>query len=211
MTADDIDPTLDIFAQVNKWLHNCCDTHESCNTIAKPHLPTRLVSLLGGKPRVILTTEIPRHLLPLRYATLSYCWGKTPFIQLRSDNIDALTTSISMGDIPKTFADAFEIASRLAIDYIWIDSLCIIQDDKNDWENEAELMQLVYSSSYINIAASSATDVYQGCFLKPPTFSAGFLTKVVVDGTQETLEFTDPDVYVRAITRSHLMTRAWAI
>lgn len=160
---------------------------------------------------MILTAELPRQLLPLRYATLSYCWGKRPFIQLRSDSIAALTTSVPTESLPKTFADAFEIVSQLAIDYIWIDSLCIIQDDEDDWHREAELMHLVYSGSYINIAASTATDVYQGCFLKQPTFSDGFCTKITKDAIQTTLEFTDDDVYERAITQSHLMTRAWAI
>lgn len=189
----------------------CCNTHESCNTTAQPHLPTRLVSLLDGKPRVILTAEIPLYKFPLRYATLSYCWGKRPFLQLRLKNIEVLTTSIPTEGLPQTFADAFEIASQLEIDYIWIDSLCIIQDDEDDWQKEAELMYLVYSGSYINIAASTAKDVYQGCLLEQPSFSDGFSAEITKGGIQKVLEIRDRDVYDRAITKSHLMTRAWAI
>ena len=61
-----------------------------------------------------------------------------------------------------------EISLRLGIKYIWIDSLCIIQegDEMKDWVHEASLMQQVYSNSTINISALGATDGSKGLFLE---------------------------------------------
>lgn len=56
------------------------------------------------------------------------------------------------------------MARRLGLGYIWIDSLCIIQDSPEDWEKESATMAKVYSKSYLNIAAARAADGTQGCF-----------------------------------------------
>jgi hypothetical protein len=47
-------------------------------------------------------------------------------------------------DFPITFRDAFDLSNRLGISYLWIDSLCIIQDDDEDWQRESSSMGLVY-------------------------------------------------------------------
>ncbi|ETS86900.1 hypothetical protein PFICI_00728 [Pestalotiopsis fici W106-1] len=205
------DQPLELFDQANKWLLECCADHDCCNTLAETYLPTRLVSLVGGQPRLIITKDMGQPSSQLRYATLSYCWGERAFIQLRTDNIEAFKKGIPTADIPKTFQAAFEIASRLAIDFIWIDSLCIVQNDESDWEKEAEKMQQVYSSSYVTISASSATDVHQGCFLTPALFCDGFSNKVAINGRQERMQFDNYDFYKRSVLGAHLMTRAWAI
>lgn len=75
-----------------------------------------------------------------------------------------LLQQIPSAALPKTFQDAIEIARYLGFGYIWIDSLCIIQDDSKDWESKAALMSDVYSSSRINITASSAADGRFGWF-----------------------------------------------
>jgi hypothetical protein len=64
----------------------------------------------------------------------------------------------------KTFTDAIFIARGLGLSYLWVECLCIIQDDKDDWENESGLMATVYGNSYIKNTASSAADGRQGCF-----------------------------------------------
>ncbi|KAF7952680.1 hypothetical protein EAE96_005911 [Botrytis aclada] len=69
-----------------------------------------------------------------------------------------------MEELPKTFHDAIELCVQLKIRYIWIDSLCIIQDDKEDWKRESVTMIDVYGSCLLNIAASSSINGSQGCF-----------------------------------------------
>ncbi|KAK8074472.1 HET-domain-containing protein [Apiospora hydei] len=202
-----------IFEMANCWLRTCCESHKSCNPdVESLSRPTRLVSIANGKPRVEITADMDRPGQPLRYATLSYCWGTRPFIKLTKQNFQGLTKVIPTEDVPPIFADAVTIAKALEIDYIWIDSLCIVQDDDDDWRKEADRMQAVYSGSYVNIAAASATDVYGGCFVKTPSyFRDGVQVKVTVDGTHEFLEFGRVDTYDRSVIDTHLMTRGWAI
>ena len=71
-------------------------------------------------------------------------------------------TTIATTELSKTFQDAIGITRILGIRYIWIDALCIIQDSELDWKRESAQMFRIYSSSYCNLAASSARDGSHG-------------------------------------------------
>lgn len=73
---------------------------------------------------------------------------------------------MSIEDLPKTFRDAIAVTQILKIRYIWIDSLCIIQDDAQDWQREAAKMSYIYQEGFLNIAAASASSCHDGCFLR---------------------------------------------
>jgi hypothetical protein len=66
--------------------------------------------------------------------------------------------------LPKTFQDAFKIAAWLNLDWLWIDSMCIIQDSVSDWQNEASMMDRVYMNAKVNISADKGGDSRAGCF-----------------------------------------------
>lgn len=203
----------DVLDTANGWLRTCLESHLSCNSREeKLELPTRLISIASGQPRVKLMAYRRDSKSPLRYATLSYCWGKRPFIQLTKDNIQDLQVEIPSQDIPPTFTDAFAIAKSFGIDYIWIDCLCIVQDDEDDWRKEADRMQSVYAGSHLNIAASSATNVFGGCFVKrPPYYRDGVQVRVNAEGISECRSFATDGLYERSVSKSHLMTRGWAV
>lgn len=71
---------------------------------------------------------------------------------------------IPFAGLPPTFADAIRLTDALGLSYLWIDSLCIIQDDPLDWEAESTAMCDVYRGSTINIAASASVDCKGGLF-----------------------------------------------
>lgn len=102
----------------NSWLRICLETHHFCNDVDRVKLPIRLVSIAGGNPRLVITADLPVSLPLHHYATLSYCWGKKKFTQLRSDNLDAYELEIPLEGLPRTFRDAFRIVSALGIDFI---------------------------------------------------------------------------------------------
>lgn len=99
-----------------------------------------------------------------KYTTLSYCWGKAPFIQTTTKTLEARKSCIKWDELPITFRDAIIITRELGIRYIWIDSLCILQDDNHDWEVESSKMSSIYENSYLTIAATHAADSNGGCF-----------------------------------------------
>jgi hypothetical protein len=84
--------------------------------------------------------------------------------------LEARLVRMSWSEIPKTFQNAIEVARQLGINYLWIDSLCIIQDDIDDWAQESSQMWYIYANSSLTIAASAAENAAQG-FLNERTQS----------------------------------------
>jgi len=103
--------------------------------------------------------------------TLSHCWGGVKPLELKSSNYDELKKEIEWGDLPKTFADAITFSRQLGVSYLWIDSLCIKQDDEEDWAEQARVMGDIYAGSFLNIAATGAENPHGGLFHKRNTSS----------------------------------------
>lgn len=80
--------------------------------------------------------------------------------------MDAFHQSIPVLELPRSFTDAFDLTRQLNVRYIWIDALCIVQDDKLDWETEAATMHNVYIGSFLTIQASEAVSASEGCFVQ---------------------------------------------
>ncbi|OIW34542.1 HET-domain-containing protein [Coniochaeta ligniaria NRRL 30616] len=153
-----------------RWFQQCCTSHEGCipDKAYQSFIPTRLLDITRDRPRLCLAEEVTSVGLPVRYATLSHCWGTVAFATLNSANIDSFRQLIPPEALVKTFLDAMHVARALDFSYLWIDSLCIIQDSAEDWEREAGLMADVYGGSSLTIAASSAADGRVGCFFDRP-------------------------------------------
>ncbi|KAF9880078.1 hypothetical protein CkaCkLH20_02032 [Colletotrichum karsti] len=102
----------------------------------------------------------------VKYAALSHCWGppeKRPPCTLKG-NLSHHKEGIPWTKLSQTFKDACALCCDLGIEYLWIDSLCIVQDDATDWKTEAAIMGRTYEEALLVIAASAATDSSQGLF-----------------------------------------------
>jgi hypothetical protein len=124
-------------------------------------LPTRLLHFKNGHLRLCNTIDVD---VSTRYATLSHCWGKLPMFKLTMERMKSFETNIEIKDLSRTFQDALRVLTYLGLEFLWIDSLCIVQDDPDDWNRESLLMSSVFGFSDISIAAASSTDGGQGCF-----------------------------------------------
>jgi hypothetical protein len=131
---------------------------------------------------------------------------------LRKHNLAELQQQLPRDMLTKTFKDAMDITKRLGLKYIWIDSLCIIQDDEDDWLRESALMSDVYGSSYLTIAATSAIDGYVGCFRErnPAAICCQRLNLPYENGNKA-FDCYNFDIYQRGIIDSPLASRAWAL
>ncbi|KAL5373495.1 hypothetical protein DPSP01_012684 [Paraphaeosphaeria sporulosa] len=136
------------------------DTSSQINGLATPTHDRPSLSKLRVPGVRIEDDERPRG----HYVTLSHCWGKAKFTKLTKENLEEFKEGISFSALPSTFRQAIHFARRLSpsIRYIWIDSLCIIQDDKDDWNRESVQMYSVYRNSYCNISATAASDSTHG-------------------------------------------------
>jgi len=99
----------------------------------------------------------------IRYVALSYCWGSPrPRILTTTSNLESQHKGIRFQELPKCLQDAVTVARGLEIRYLWIDALCIIQDDDNDWSREAGTMSEVYQNAYVTIAAAASESFDEG-------------------------------------------------
>jgi hypothetical protein len=107
------------------------------------------------------------------YAALSYCWGGAQPVQTTAATINAMMNGIKCETFPKTLQDAIEATRKLQLRYLWVDSLCIIQDDPADVAKEITMMPQVYKEAYVTISAECAKTCRDG-FLheRPPPMSA---------------------------------------
>lgn len=156
-------------ALARQWLSTCLNDHSTCARPRPDALrgwnPTRLI-YVGNQDKVGLRLcEAASLPTGVRYTTLSHCWG-TGLVRttLTQYNITSWLESIPDGELMQTFKDAIEVTRSLGVEYIWIDSLCIIQDSECDWLRESASMFNVYKYSYCNIAATAAKDDDVGCF-----------------------------------------------
>ncbi|CAH0057394.1 unnamed protein product [Clonostachys solani] len=156
------------FQQLRDWISTCDKDHEVCLVSSTVSLPTRILDL-GGTDEEHADAKLRNGQNESgRYATLSHCWGGYQPLKTTKSTLDAHTANIPFQDLPKTFQDAAITCRRLGIRFLWIDSLCIIQDDDEDWQIQSAQMASIYENSTLTIAASSAQNATRGCFLPVP-------------------------------------------
>lgn len=149
------------------WLRQCLAHHDQCSHVVTLDrvLPSRLLHIKQSardvQVRLTLHSEIPGHSY---YIALSHCWGGVQPLQLTSESMNGLRHGIDMYELPKTFYDAVRVTMALRCEYLWIDSLCIIQDSREDWLRESVTMGSVYQNSLCTIAALGARNCHEGLF-----------------------------------------------
>jgi hypothetical protein len=209
-------------ALVHLWIDQCASNHAHGNPMSSGQwIPSRLISVgSAGEEylRICTRDDIPAG---RGYMTLSHCWGKLNILKLTVENLGRLLKSIPFTELPKTFQDAISITRALGIQYLWIDSLCILQDSEDDGRRESAMMGDVYSNSFCNIAATKAKDGSVGCFgnrdvfeaipliIKPAVGSPALQSRLRDGGEYPEYHFLSDDLVNQAITYSPLGCRVW--
>lgn len=178
-------------------------------------LPARLIEtwVAGGhqKARLVDSEHIPTG---SRYLSLSHCWGERPIFCLRLNNLAQLLNEIPVLELPRTFQDAFTVTTRLGYSFLWIDSLCILQDKPSDWAREADKMGDVYENAILNLAATAFSSSDSGLFVsksadipKLPTVSVDMLLgDFHLTGTYDLMQ---ERAWTSRVDKAPLNKRAW--
>ncbi|TVY87515.1 hypothetical protein LAWI1_G005673 [Lachnellula willkommii] len=150
-------------ALATEWVKECSEKNHSCGQPTESNLPTRVVDV-GQIDTDIVYLHETQDSDRGRYMTLSHCWGKERIITTTTGTLQERKAGVKLSQLSKTFRQAVQITRGLGIRYLWIDSLCIIQDDILDWEVESAKMAQVYMSSQLNLAATHSSSGKEGCF-----------------------------------------------
>ncbi|KAB8223277.1 heterokaryon incompatibility protein-domain-containing protein [Aspergillus novoparasiticus] len=148
-----------------RWINGCLDGHEKCPKDTQPmSYPTRLLKIEESSVRLVLPAE---DVVSGSYAALSYCWGPNPsFLRLSDSNLQTLRDGVSYSTLPLAYQEAIKVMRAIGIQYLWIDSLCIIQigpGSEEDWKSEAMKMQEVYSNCFLHLSLSTAPSPNYSC------------------------------------------------
>ncbi|KAH6887451.1 heterokaryon incompatibility protein-domain-containing protein [Thelonectria olida] len=169
------DPTSrPLLEKIHGWVKECKESHPICAEAAssiKSRLPKRVLSVGSGDVKDIHLFETDESLqIDEPYIALSHCWGKTHNLLLKKASLAQFKQRIPHDQLSNTFKHAVQLAQGLGIRYVWIDSLCIIQDDKKDWEIEAAKMASIYEGAYLVVAATGFPDGEAGFLSHKPAF-----------------------------------------
>ena len=205
-------------AVMKSWLNDCCTQHGKDRCRPLDFVPLRLVQVgLDGATVQLVKGEAIGSLASVNYTTLSYCWGKTHQLQTTQDNVTEFSTEIPRELLPKTMREAIRMTHLLGIPYIWIDALCIVQDDREEWQNQAAQMHNIFRGSQLTIAAGQSSDSSKGCF---PTREClpgtGFVSNIeaadeVKARAGRLFRLYNGDVRNKAINSNILSTRGWTL
>lgn len=169
-----------VVTRLKEWIATCDSKHQRCRSEQVPQLPARIIDIgsVSSPHNVNLVETSDGDRAP--YIALSHCWGKSNSFITTKDNIEQMKKVIPIEKAPATFQHAIAVSRALGIRYLWIDSLCIIQGDLEDWQIQSARMGIIYRDSTITLAASNSASDDEG-FLKPR------------QGANSTLKFISPE------------------
>ncbi|KAI1366363.1 heterokaryon incompatibility protein-domain-containing protein, partial [Xylaria arbuscula] len=157
------------FLQSN--IHRCLEGCSHKVLVPGAFVPSRLIDVQGDSFRVVQKEDLElRATHGIRYATLSYCWGSRAEglsqMRLTKETMPQLRSGFVLEAMSPVQKDAVIVSRSLNIPYLWIDALCILQDDASDWERESSMMHRIYGDSLLTI-----------CNLKTQSCQQSFLSR----------------------------------
>jgi hypothetical protein len=157
------------FCTAFKWFETCIKEHKTlCPRLitekGAPPLPCRVLDVeacASQDVRLVETDGCRGH-----YACLSHCWGGEQPLKttMKPNTLTEHLKEIKWDTLPTTFQDAIIVARKFGIQYLWIDSLCIIQDSSEDWQVQSALMGEIYRNAVMTFAGSASSGPRQGLF-----------------------------------------------
>ncbi|KAH7409843.1 heterokaryon incompatibility protein-domain-containing protein [Phaeosphaeria sp. MPI-PUGE-AT-0046c] len=221
----------EVVDMIHHWMETCLTSHASCRPLQIATIPTRLIDIGDSHTpaRVILTGSLvqPENSCksPPKYVALSYCWGKSDetnreaFTPTTSSTLAAHMKSLPIKSLPRTIVDAIILTRTLRLQYLWVDSLCILQGNdpmaRADWSKESAIMSDVYGGAVITIAAAWGSSMHAGIVVQRPSITSSDVTiglqtttepmlKGTIQLTKEMHQDTDP-------MDQPLYNRAWTL
>ncbi|KAI0897230.1 HET-domain-containing protein [Annulohypoxylon nitens] len=203
---------------IQGWLNRCLEAHTLCNRRDTAYKPSRLVKLCTAAEPTFCIVDRDMVQLNSQYLALSYCWGtnagKLP-LKLTWSTLERFSKEQPCYILPKTFRDATEVARRLGICYLWIDSLCILQDSEEDWARESSSMREVYGNAFLTIAALGAQHSDDGLFFsRDPTKLNPAILYLGIDNAENIQPFEFRDEFFEwrdSFNKEPLLKRGWVV
>ncbi|KAI5922525.1 heterokaryon incompatibility protein-domain-containing protein [Camillea tinctor] len=193
---------------ISSMVENCKGQHSQC--LAKDNLP--LPTMVLDLSRVDREEKVYLHFTNRiqygDYVALSYCWGGPQKLVTTAASLEAhRDEGIQLDLLPKTILEAVRVTASLGIQYLWIDALCIVQDDDASKAAEIERMGDIYANATIVLLASGTSRTVEDGFLDP--FKDIAIVPFLVRGRLGELTIVPVCLAPEAQESPHLDTRVW--
>jgi len=199
---------------ITEWIQTCEKTHYTCHQErlgrTGTFVPTRLIDVSTADLPHLTTAARLSDKKDRRYITLSHRWQNEDMPKLLTSNLHELLEGIKPNKLPAVFLDAIDLCRRLSVPFIWIDALCLIQDDPTDCDQEISSMGEIYANAFVHVGATRASNI-PGTGLYTELNSIG-LASFYMDFQWGLLRFSRVVHEVTAVERinqSVLMSRGW--
>ena len=195
---------------IGHWIDQCSKHHGGCQGNGEAWYPTRLLDLSEAQvvKLIISKDSSPKG----SYITLSHRWSDQPFKKLTPSTISHLQHGIDVSRLPQVFQDAINIARHLRITYLWIDALCIVQDEPGclDWKIESQTIDKIYSFAFLNVSATMSLDGSESLFQERSwKFLLPTEVKLEVNGEVQKRYMQNANIWDDEITEAPLNRRGW--
>ena len=142
------------------WLQKCELAHDCGISNVPVSMPSLALDVSDRNSVKLVQVHAD---LKERYIALSYCWGAdVQTIMLTHSNKGDLLSGISPQRLDPTIRDAVTVAREMKFRLLWIDALCIFQDDDQWKMRELEIMGRIYENATFTIVVSAAKSVKEG-------------------------------------------------
>ncbi|KAI1400944.1 heterokaryon incompatibility protein-domain-containing protein [Hypoxylon fuscum] len=167
VAVDEDSMSVSAVSTAKVWLENCLSKHQSCSSkVPTAALPSRYLDINDGVHDDKIFLRDGGAEIDHRYVALSHCWGTAHQLRTTSTTFQGHKQGIPIHRLPNTFKDAVQVVRALGLRYLWIDSLCIVQDDIEDWRKESGKMAEIYRNAHFVLAAARSDSDQKG-FLGP--------------------------------------------
>lgn len=157
--------------QIQRRLQYCLANHNDCKAVFSGIRPRRF--LLVGESTDLTVKVIQAQNLDNGdtepYTALSYCWGQDQVLKTTSANKADVEDGVPLSLLPKTITDAIRVTRELRIKLLWVDSLCLVQDEEDKLAEEIAKMHHYYGNAHITISAATAESCSDGFLQDHPT------------------------------------------
>ncbi|KAK5991269.1 hypothetical protein PT974_09549 [Cladobotryum mycophilum] len=209
-------------AAIKKWVEDCANNHgpKCCMTVSKAErvdpydvpLPSRCIDV-GGSGDIVL-----RDCAGVRgsYITLSHRWtDETQQSKTTKNNWGLRLHGLEFDNLSKSLNEVISFTRQLGVRYIWIDSICIIQDDPADLHKELLNMAQYYQNSLFTLASEIGTKHTNGLLRLPNQIDKLIQLPYMDSGKQRgnlyvyKQKWKTNDRYLSEVGRSELLSRGW--
>jgi hypothetical protein len=211
VNARAVSPQIDI-GMLQRWLQHCEKKHKEC--AHKSLVIDRSGKAGANSLKVLRVIDVKHQCIAdapddCRFLTLSYVWGGIMTVQLTSDNFAQLTAKGGIanirGKLPRTINDAIDLVDRMGERYLWVDQLCLIQDNNEDKAGAIGNMDSIYAGSVLTIVAAAGDNAAAGL----PGVNPGRKPAQYIEEVKPGIRMTRVEGMFRPLAYSKYVTRGW--